>query len=129
MSFKLISQVAQKDRITVDILHPADEATPTGVRITLASPYSPQGKAAQFAVAEFLRKQGEVGVAEFDAQALKSLVATTVAWDGVVDEADAEVPCNPETVAALYEAAPWVREQVQAAINDRARFFAPARKP
>lgn len=125
--FKVLKDVGQKDAVAVDIMHPADETQATGITITIASPFSPEGKAAQFAVAEFLHAKGTGGVslAEFEPQALASIVATTKAWSGVVDEDDHPVACTPETVRALYEAAPWIREQVQAAVTERARFFAP----
>lgn len=124
--FAISSTVARRDAIEVAILDPRDQS-PTAITITLASPYSPQAKAAQHAIVEVLRgkKEADISVAELEAKALDSLVACTLGWRGVMDADDNEVIASPAIVRALYEAEPWIAEQVQAAYGEKSRFFAP----
>lgn len=125
--FAISKQVARRDAIEVAILDPRDGTTPTGITITLASPYSPQAKAAQHAIVEVLRgrKDADIRVEELESRVLDALVACTVSWSGVQDADGADVLPTPALVRALYDAEPWIAEQVQAAYNEKSRFFAP----
>jgi hypothetical protein len=124
--FAISSQVARRDSIEVPILDPRDQK-PTAITITLASPYSPQAKAAQHAIVEVLRgkKEADIGVAELEAKALDSLVACTLGWKGVEDADGNALIASASMVRALYDAEPWIAEQVQAAYGEKSRFFAP----
>lgn len=125
--FAISKQIARRDTIEVSILDPRDGTTPTGIAITLASPYSPQAKAAQHAIVDLLRgrKDADISVAELEQKATDALVACTVGWTGVQDEAGVDVLPTAEVIRALYAAEPWIAEQVQAAYNEKSRFFAP----
>lgn len=125
--FAISSSIARRESIEVSIMDPRDGTTPTAITITLASPYSPQAKAAQHAIVEVLRgkKEADISVAELEAKALDSLVACTIGWKGVEDADGAELLPAAPIVRALYEAEPWIAEQVQAAYGEKSRFFAP----
>lgn len=125
--FAISTAIARKDSIDVAILDPRDGTTPTAITITLASPYSPQAKAAQHAIVEVLRgkKDADISVAELEAKALDSLVACTIGWKGVQDAEGNDLLPTAPIVRALYEAEPWIAEQVQAAYGEKSRFFAP----
>jgi hypothetical protein len=124
VKFAISRDIPRLDRITVPIVDPRD-GTPTPVSLTLASPYSPQAKSAQYAIVEALRAKDSIGAAEFAEKALDALVACTVGWQGVTDEDGAEVLPTADLVRALYDAEPWIYEQAQAAYNEKSRFFAP----
>ena len=61
------------------------------------------------------------------AEALESdrldlLVACTIDWDGIGFDGG-EKACTPDNVRAAYQKLPWLREQAEAFIMDRANFL------
>lgn len=68
---------------------------------------------------------------EFDREAVELLAAVTKSWRQVEDgkERDTltvkkeELVCGKENAARLYKEYPWVKEQVDAAVLDRANFL------
>ena len=56
-------------------------------------------------------------------QALEVNAACVLAWDGFYTDGGQPIPFTPANVLAVLEAAPWIREQVEQAITDHARFF------
>jgi len=50
------------------------------------------------------------------------VIRCTLAWRGIVYEGEA-LECNPGNARRLYAALPWLREQVEAFIADRANFL------
>ena len=59
------------------------------------------------------------------------VIAAIQVWAGKVDGVNADekgtpLPCTKENVIAVLVAAPWIREEVEAAMNDHARFFGKA---
>lgn len=122
MSFQIAQQYRPKDTVAVAIVAPTDLTTPTGITLTLAGRYTDAFEAASKAAKLDLAPDAT------DADALKALaVHAVVAWHGVVDEDGAPVPVSPAQVAALYEAVPWLYEQVRRALLDLTRFFEPAK--
>lgn len=67
-----------------------------------------------------------VTIEQVESEALERLIAATAAWDlcTLDGEPIADFPCSPENARALYQAdvMAWLREQVQAFIEDRANF-------
>ena len=59
---------------------------------------------------------------ELEADTIELLVACTLDWEGVELEGQA-LECNPENVRKIYKRFPWIREQVDNFINDRANFL------
>lgn len=102
-----------------------DTGAPTPMVVTLAGPEHPDRKRITFAKARRMRaalaKTGklQVGDPEDDeAEELELLVACTLDWRG------APQPYSPGAARALY-ADPkrrWLRDQVQAALNERELF-------
>lgn len=80
-----------------------------------------------------------VPASEIEKDALELLVACTLAWhtEAKVDKEGAELEprkdsitwkgqeytCSPENVKLLYVALPWMKEQVDLEVNDRANFI------
>jgi len=54
-------------------------------------------------------------------QALSVIAACVLEWD--LREGDKAIPCTKENVIQLLTAAPWIRGDVEAAMNDAARFL------
>jgi hypothetical protein len=121
MQFAIQQQIQPKDRVAVAILDPRDGKTPTGITIHLAGRYTKAFKAAQALVAQQMAGDAT------DAEALERLrdlvAACTTGWEGVKDEAGADVLPTPDAVRALYTQVEWVYEQVRGAYLDTSRFF------
>jgi len=65
---------------------------------------------------------------ESEAEGLDLLVACTKAWatgerPEIEFNADEWLPCTPENVRRIYEELPWMKEQVDQEIGDRANFL------
>jgi len=54
-------------------------------------------------------------------QALAVIAACVLEWD--LREGDKPIPCTKENVIQLLTAAPWIRGDIEAAMNDAARFL------
>ena len=63
-----------------------------------------------------------IPVEELEEDSLKLLAACTKSWKGVVENGKA-IECTKENAMAIYEKYPWIREQVDTAIGDRANFI------
>ncbi len=122
-----ISSKAQ-DTAVLTVLHPETGAETT-MKITLYSPDCEecrlrlnrlQDTAMKTAVR---RPKGKIITAEEQQQiTLKSLVAVTAGWEGVVKNGD-PLPFTEDNVLAVYEGFPWIREQVSSFQGDRQNFF------
>ena len=123
------------DLTQFDVVSPANEGVwmnlehpvtgePLDVRIKLAGIDSDYYK-------KELRKQQnkkfkkgfrKLSAEELEADTIELLVACTLDWEGVELEGQA-LECNPENVRKIYKRFPWIREQVDNFINDRANFL------
>ncbi len=59
---------------------------------------------------------------EIEKDGLELLARCTTSWLGVVVEGK-KLECNYENVIMVYERFPWIKEQVDTAIGDRANFI------
>ena len=59
---------------------------------------------------------------EFEAETIDILAKCTLSWEKVVLEGK-ELPCTYENAKTVYTNFIWLREQVDAFINDRANFL------
>lgn len=69
-----------------------------------------------------------ISVEEIDRDGLELLAACTKSWSGVIVEGKT-VECNKDNAIDLYERFPWIKEQVDAAMGDRANFIKGLSKP
>ena len=123
------------DLAKLDIVSPANEGVwmelehpvtgePLGVKIKLA------GTDSDYYKKELRRQQNKrlkkgirnINAEELEAEAVELLVACTLDWEGVELEGQA-LECNPENVRKIYKKFPWIKEQVDAFINNRANFI------
>lgn len=68
-------------------------------------------------------RPGRVSVQELESDNLEILVAVTIGWSGLSIDDDGELPFSPDNARALYTKLPWLREQAQAFVLDRANFL------
>lgn len=93
------------------------------VRMRVAGSYSNRFRRAEQKVRrKALRGRGKMSAEDLDQQALEIEAACVIEWEGIVS-AGRPVPCEPENVVQVLRAMPWVRKQVQRAIDDHAAFF------
>ena len=111
----------------LEVLHPT-ENTPLGIKITLAGADSDLyrktvNKNINKRVQRIKPGQSMPFTAEEQEESGLNLLATcTLAWEGVVVDG-AEIPCNKENAKELYRRFPWIREQVDVFVGDRANFL------
>jgi hypothetical protein len=74
------------------------------------------------------RATSTVPVEEIESDGLELLAACTKSWTGVVIEGKA-VAFSHEAAVDLYTRFPWIKEQVDTAIGDRANFIKGSQKP
>ncbi|RKI09711.1 hypothetical protein D7Y15_23330 [Corallococcus sp. AB030] len=124
-----LSSLIRHDTLTVDILHPVT-GQPTGMQVEVASADSPRYREATRAIIEKAtasaprasRRARPETPRDMEADALELLVACTVSWTGVL-EGVAQVPLTPDSARRLFTVHPWLRRQVDEAVQDRASFF------
>lgn len=68
------------------------------------------------------RSTAAVPVEEIERDGLELLAACTKSWDGIVVDGKA-VDCTQPNAIDIYERFPWIKEQVDTAIGDRANFI------
>lgn len=68
------------------------------------------------------RGNATVPVEEIEQDGIALLAACTKGWNGVIVEGK-EVPFSTDSAIAIYERFPWIKEQVDTAIGDRANFI------
>ena len=111
----------------LDVLHPT-ENTPLGIKITLAGADSDVyrkmvNKSVNKRVQRMKPGQSLPFTAEEQEESgLNLLAACTLAWEGVVVEGET-LPCNTENAKMVYRRFPWIKEQVDQFIGDRANFL------
>jgi len=120
---------------TMTVLSPADdsplidETTGEPVTITLLGADSPTYQSTMHRVAKSGReiRLGGRGSVQIDSQQVAAnkialLAACTKSWCGIVFEGQA-LACNEANAKRLYIALPWLREQVDAFVQDRSNFL------
>ncbi|NJB67496.1 hypothetical protein GGQ74_001136 [Desulfobaculum xiamenense] len=108
----------------LQLRHPATEE-PLGVYVTLAGADSGICRKAQMAIGrKRIRrmKTGAVSPEEAEEEALELLSRCTLGWEGVTVDAQV-LDFSRENAVALYRRFPWIREQVDRFIGDRANYI------
>lgn len=101
---------------------PIAQADGRPITITLRSRDSEAYRAAAHASADAYLRGSRPRRADFlEADQIDLLAACTVEWDGVAFEGQIQ-PCTPENARKLYRMAPFLRDQVDAFIHNRANF-------
>lgn len=126
-----INSITDAVSAVVALKHPTT-GEDLGATVTLAGPEHPKRKALDFARQRKQRaafnKTGKIELPdpEDDAgDAVDTLTACTLAWDGLADDAGNPITFTPDAAASLYgdEAHGWLRTQLLQALNERERFI------
>lgn len=115
---------AQEEGIDVSILHPKTGES-LGITIKVAGPDSERQKKARRAVQTErlnMSRNKRPTVPELEADGLKVTVASIISWDGVIENGQA-VELTPENATAILVKYPFIREQLDSAVGDRAGFM------
>ncbi|MBF0375535.1 MAG: hypothetical protein HQL38_18530 [Alphaproteobacteria bacterium] len=112
------------------LLHPATrqpllDSEGQAVAITLAGQDSEAWRKAQRIVSNrrlAARGKAKLTAEELEVEALEMLARCTLAWTGVVIDGKA-LDCTPANARHLYERLPWVREQADDFVADRANYL------
>ena len=124
---KLDTSGAAETGAVLEVLHPT-ENTPLGIKITLAGADSDvYRKMVNKSVNKRLQriKPGQTipfTAEEQEESGLNLLAVCTLSWEGVVVEGEA-LPCTKENAKMVYQRFPWIKEQVDQFIGDRANFL------
>jgi hypothetical protein len=125
-----IKSITDAQTADIELKHPVTGAL-LGASITLAGPEHPSRKAIDFAKQRKLRasiqKAGKLEISDPEddiLDAVEKLAACTLGWKGITD-GDRAIECSQAEAAKLYgaEGMTWLRDQVYAAMEERARFI------
>ena len=123
-----IGSIVVLDEFDVELLHPVT-GKPLGPVVTLLGPNHParrkRSMTRQTKIRRSMERTGKIqfGDPETDKQdEIDELAACTAGWRGFKEDGK-ELPFNLENATRLYTNGDWVREQVSAAMNDRANFI------
>lgn len=68
------------------------------------------------------QRKAKLSIEDIENENIEMLARCTKGWDGVVVDGEAK-PCTFSNAVELYKRFPWVREQVDAFMGERANFL------
>jgi hypothetical protein len=111
---------------TVEILHPAT-SEPIGLTIGLRPSTHPAVKEVvrRFTNDNLSFNKKKLTAEKLEAHNLERLVSATesFAWSGDASWGGEKIEATPANVRTVYTKAPWIKDQVDEALGDQARFF------
>ncbi len=129
MDLNALKPVKADKGATLDILHPETEEPIEGMSITLLGQDSAVYRKLQLSKQQAILNRMAKGkkAADLDAEKLAEdtiddLVKLTVKWTGFEINGEA-LAATPENFRMVYNEWPWIREQAQEFVNNRANFF------
>lgn len=129
MDLNSLKPVKADKGATLEIIHPETEEPIDGMTITLLGQDSAVYRKMQFAKQQAILNRMAKGkkVAELDAEKLaddniEDLVKLTVKWTGFEINGEA-LAATPENFRMVYTEWPWIKEQAQEFVANRANFF------
>lgn len=101
-----------------------DEAKTLPATITVVGTYSSRYRRLSEANRDKMLKQrrSQMDGDQLNQQSLELVASCILSWDGFVT-VDGPFPYTKANAVALLDACPWIREQVEAAMNDHASFL------
>lgn len=120
---ELTNIVAAERRL--EILHPATD-DPVGLVLILLPDSHPQVKAAaRKAINDRINNRGKVTAEQIEASRITMLAASVSGWDwqGELTFHGEKPVFQEQTLRRLLKELPWVAEQADAALGERAEFF------
>ncbi len=129
MDLNSLKPVKADKGATLEILHPETEEVIPGMTITLLGQDSAVYRKMQLSKQQVILNRMSKGkkVGDFDAEKLAEdtiddLVKLTVKWSGFQLEGK-DIEATPENFRMVYVEWPWIKEQAQEFIANRANFF------
>lgn len=116
------AEMSLRHPVTKEVLLQADKKTP--IKIKLAGTDSERWRSAQRkrTNARLKSRQRSLTAEELESEGLELLVECTLGWQGMV-YSGTPLECTPSNVRMVYQERPWVREQVDEFMGDRANFM------
>jgi hypothetical protein len=113
----------EEEGTTIDIRDASGELE-QGVSITVVGTYSATYRKAQASNRDKFLKQrrGNLDGDALEAQSIETTAKCIKGWSGFTSDSK-PFPYTKENAIALLTNAPWLREQVEEAMNDHASFF------
>lgn len=102
--------------------HPVTGDPLEGVAIRVLGADSSAYRRAVKRIAERRHGKKRVSLDDMERQASELMAAVTVSWRNIEVDGEA-IDCTEENAIRLYTDYPWIREQVDRFIADRANFF------
>lgn len=121
--FDINSRVMQQTAV-IQLIDPLKPDRKLDAHITIASPDSPEARAAEEAFPiTFVDGKLTTSKADFERAILERAIAVTLAWD-LLDGATA-IPCTPDEVRKLYTDPRWrwIAGQIRGQLLELAGFF------
>jgi hypothetical protein len=112
----------------MEVTHPVSGALLAGTSIVLAGQDSDRYRAMDRKISNKRLAQSGNGqrlkltAESLEADNLNKLVACTISWEGIAFGGSPK-ECTPENVREAYTRLPWLREQAETFIGDRANFL------
>lgn len=129
MDLNSLKPVKADKGATLAIVHPETEEPIEGMTITLLGQDSAVYRKIQLAKQQAILNRMAKGkkMVDLDAEKLAEdtiddLVKLTVKWTGF-EMGGEDLPCTPENCRMVYSDWPWIREQAQEFVANRANFF------
>ncbi len=129
MDLNSLKPVKADKGATLAIVHPETEEPIEGMTITLLGQDSAVYRKIQLAKQQAILNRMAKGKKMVDLDAEKmaedtidDLVKLTVKWTGF-EMGGEDLPCTPENCRMVYSDWPWIREQAQEFVANRANFF------
>ncbi|MFO0271362.1 MAG: hypothetical protein ACK53W_12610 [Gemmatimonadota bacterium] len=127
---KLDTVAAADEGAIMDVLHPitqerlVDPETGEAVSLRLAGIDSERYRAhvRRSTNRRIQNRSRKVTAEDIEAEALDLLVAVTLGWTGI-DLDGKPLPYSAANAKTLYTRCPWMREQADVFVGDRANFF------
>ena len=120
----LDSAAKADDGAALEVLHPVS-GEKLGMVIRLAGADSTVHRKATAAIANRRAKGGfrrTINLDDLQTESIEVLARCTLGWSGVVLDGK-DVPLSKEAAVTLYTRFPWLREQVETFISDRANYL------
>lgn len=120
-------QAEAKQENVLEILHPVSQIG-IGLKIRIASPDSEKYRKLAQAMrtkiqAMMQRNKGKMPPTEvIEEESQKVLIGAVLGWEGATWGGQ-PFECTPDNVKQLFDALPWIKEQVDEYLGNRANFF------
>ena len=95
----------------------------TPVTMLVAGTYSSRYRRALEASRDQALKQRTVDGDQLEQRSLAVVAACVIGWEGLETDDHTPIPFSKANALDILAACPWIREQVEAAMNDHAAFF------